>query len=220
MAWALLGVFWIGALLSFAKRRQRAHLLETRTGLDSLAAMDWRHFEMLTGEAFRRRGYAVREQGLGGADGGIDLVLTRSGAVTLVQCKQWRRQRVDVRVVREMFGLLAHHRAQAVIIVCIGDFTPDARRFAQGKPIELIHGEGLLRMIHDVQSTPPAPATPAPSPKKHPDELPASGEPARPELSGCPRCGGPMVQRANRRTGQSFWGCATYPACRGTRTLN
>lgn len=33
----------------------------------------------------------------------------------------------------------------------------------------------------------------------------------------CPECGGPMVSRANKTTGQRFWGCQSYPACRGTR---
>lgn len=33
----------------------------------------------------------------------------------------------------------------------------------------------------------------------------------------CPDCGGPMVSRANKGTGQRFWGCQDYPKCRGTR---
>ena len=33
----------------------------------------------------------------------------------------------------------------------------------------------------------------------------------------CPKCGGDMVRRSNRQTRDHFWGCATHPACRGTR---
>lgn len=33
----------------------------------------------------------------------------------------------------------------------------------------------------------------------------------------CPDCGGAMVSRANKTTGQRFWGCKDYPKCRGTR---
>jgi len=33
----------------------------------------------------------------------------------------------------------------------------------------------------------------------------------------CPECGGPMTSRANRTTGQRFWGCNNYPTCKGTR---
>ncbi len=69
------------------KARHRRRLLDTRTTLESLAAGGWRQFELLVGEAFRRQGYAVEETGLGGADGGIDLILRKDGRRTLVQCK-------------------------------------------------------------------------------------------------------------------------------------
>ena len=146
-AWTLLGICWAAAFASFIARRQRGRLLEMQTGLDSLRAMNWRQFEILVGESFRRQGYRIEETGLGGADGGVDLRLSKNGTITLVQCKQWRSQRVDVKIVREIYGLLAHHGVDAVKIVAVGDFTPDARRFVQGKPIELIHGEALLVMI-------------------------------------------------------------------------
>lgn len=207
-AWMWLGFCCIAALGSFIGRQKRKRLLETQTGLDSLRAMSWRQFEMLVGEAFRRQGYRIEETGLGGADGGIDLLLSRNGKTTLVQCKQWRSQRVDVKVVREMYGLLAHHGADAVKIVAVGDFTPDAQRFVQSKPIELIHGEALLTLIRNVQVAKPVQAT-------RPDSNPASAEEPTPE---CPSCGSVMIKRSNRRTREAFWGCPKYPACRGTRT--
>lgn len=37
-----------------------------------------------------------------------------------------------------------------------------------------------------------------------------------PENVTCPECGGPMMSRANRATGQRFWGCKRYPVCKGT----
>jgi len=206
LAWTLLGIFWAAAFVSFIARRQRGHLLEVQTGLDSIRAMNWRQFEMLVGEAFRRQGYRIEETGLGGADGGIDLRLSKDGKVTLVQCKQWRSQRVDVKVVREMYGLLTHHRADAVKIAATGDFTPDARRFAQGKPIELIHGHALLTMIREAQSTAPTPQLAPSNTLRQPDGPP-----------NCPQCGTVMVKRNNRRTGDAFWGCPKYPGCRGTR---
>ena len=107
LAWVFLVLCAIGALASFLKSRRTRRLLDTRTGLESIAALGWRDFERLVGEAFRRRGYSVEETGLGGADGGIDLILRRDGRRILVQCKQWRRQRVPVNVVREMYGLMS-----------------------------------------------------------------------------------------------------------------
>jgi ssDNA-binding Zn-finger/Zn-ribbon topoisomerase 1 len=38
----------------------------------------------------------------------------------------------------------------------------------------------------------------------------------KPEAVKCPSCGGKMVSRANRQSGQRFWGCADYPRCKGT----
>jgi restriction system protein len=50
----------------------------------------------------------VAEIGGGGADGGVDLVLTKpgksGGEKFLVQCKQWRAYKVGVDVVRELYG--------------------------------------------------------------------------------------------------------------------
>ncbi len=152
LAWMLMAGCWIGALISFVGRARRHKLLDGQTGIDSVRQMSWRQFEQLTGEAFRRQGYAIEETGLGGADGGIDLIMRKDGQTTLVQCKQWQNRQVGVKVVREMFGLLVHHGAAAIKIVALGDYTPDAYRFAQGKPIELIHGGALIATVRYVQT--------------------------------------------------------------------
>ncbi len=65
------------------------------------------------------------------ADGGIDLVLRKEGQLTIVQCKLWKTQRVDVKVVREMFGLLAHHQASEVKIA----LRPPAPGFTGLRPL-------------------------------------------------------------------------------------
>lgn len=215
VAWLVLGLSWFAAFASWLGQRQRQRLLDTRVGLDSVTKLGWRQFELLVGEAFRRRGYEVEETGLAGADGGIDLILRRNGHRTLVQCKQWRRSRVPVSVVREMYGLLAHHHADAVMVVASGNFTADAANFAAGKPIELIGGETLLAMIREVQTAPPQVrvATGSAKPVVRLVPVPAALE-APP---ACPRCGKPMVERRKKQTGEAFWGCSGFPACRGTR---
>ncbi len=204
--------------VSFLQSRHRRNLLDTRTNLESLAATGWRDFERLVSEAFRRQGYTVEETGLGGADGGIDLILRRNGKRTLVQCKQWKRDKVPVNVVREMYGLLAHHGADEVRIATLGGYTPDATRFAAGKPIELIDGATLLAMIRQVQSDPPrvdAPLAPTTAPRVEPSVV--AGVSSNQSAPDCPRCGRAMVQRSNRRTASTFWGCPAFPECRGTR---
>ncbi len=204
-SWIILLVCWLGALASFITSVKRKKLLEAQTGLDSLGAMTWREFEILVGEVYRRRGYAVEETGLGGADGGVDLVLRKDDRRELVQCKQWRSQQVGVAVVREMWGLASHHGADGIKVVSLGSFTNDAEAFVRGKSIELINGAALLTLIREVQtaaSVYPAAAT-------------SVAEPA--SLPTCPRCGAAMVERRNRANAMTFWGCTAYPKCRGTR---
>jgi restriction system protein len=211
LAWLALAACWIGAAASFLKSRQRRALLDTQTGLDSIAAMSWRDFEQLVGEAFRRRGYQVEETGLGGADGGIDLILRKKGRIELVQCKQWRTRQVKVPIIREMWGLVAHHHADGVKIVCVGDFTRDASEFAEGKNIELVNGKRLLELVRDVQT----PAAHVPGARTTRIEPVLSTHAAT--QTACPACGANMVPRKNRSTGAGFLGCVNYPRCKGTR---
>lgn len=211
ISWFLLAVGLLGAIVSWFGQQHRRKLLDAQQGLESIAALGWRHFEQLVGEAFRRQGYTVEETGLGGADGGIDLILRKDGRRVLVQCKQWRRRQIPVNVVREMYGLLAHHNADEVKIVCTGTYTRDAANFAQDKPIELIGGEELLRMIREVQAAPTQTARLVESVAPTPAASSAAASPA------CPKCGKSMVERSNRKTGQKFWGCSAFPACRGVR---
>lgn len=151
LAWLWLAGCWCAALSSLLGRRRRRRLFDQQSGRQSIGQLDWQEFELLTGEAFRRQGYTVSETGLGGADGGIDLKLRREGRLILVQCKQWRSQRVGVKEVREMYGTLVHEGADAVKIVALGEYTADARRFVQGKPIELIHADALLASVRQQQ---------------------------------------------------------------------
>jgi len=206
LAWIVLANCAMASLFSWLDSRRK---LDAQTGLASIAALGWQDFEQLVGEAFRRQGYTVEESGLG-ADGGIDLILRKDGQRTLVQCKQWRRRKVPVNVAREMYGLLAHHGVHAVQIATVGGFTPDAARFAQGKPITLIDGDALLSVLGAVQAGDAVPSLRI-EPLTHSTQTVASMVPA------CPRCGSQMVKRRNRRIGNEFWGCPEYPSCRGTR---
>ena len=213
LAWVALTACWIAALASYLGRRKRARLLDSQQALESITSVGWRQFEMLVGEAFRRQGYSVEETGLGGADGGIDLVLRKNGRKELVQCKHWRNRQVSVGTVREMWGLAMHHGAHGVQIVCSGTFTPDAARFAAGKPIKLIGGEAFLQIIREVQAIGTQPRG------RYPDEVGIAPPPIALASEACPKCGKEMVRRQVRTTGKPFLGCSGYPACRGTRSL-
>ena len=205
LASVFLGMGTLASLASLIRARHRAATLDNNRTLQQIRDLSWTSFEQLVGEAFRRQGYSVEETGLGGADGGIDLRLRRDGQLHIVQCKQWRRERVGVSVVREMFGLLVHHGAHRVKIVTIGDFTPDALAFARDKPVDCITGAQLLHLIEGL-------------PLQTTSTTPSNVSPTR--AADCPTCGSTMTSRTNRRSGEHFMGCTRYPACRGTRKVD
>lgn len=203
VSFLLIAIALASALRSWANRR----MLDRQTGLDSLGALPWKQFEDLLGEAYRRQGYRVTETLGGGADGGVDLVLHRKDNVTVVQCKRWRGKPVPVQTVRELYGVMIDRRATAAKLVATTIFTPDAMAFARGKPIELVDSTALLNLIRDVQAS-------AEIPPPLPDNACVS------EAPDCPQCGSKMVLRKAKRgahAGEAFWGCSSYPDCRGIR---
>lgn len=205
----------IAALNQFRRRK----LLERQSGIEDIRNLSWQEFELLVGEAFRQEDFAVEENGGGGADGGVDLRLRRGGKTFLVQCKRWKQRQVPVTAVRELFGLMAAENADGAIFVSSGSFTPDAQRFADDNGVILIDGEELLALIGR-----PSSSTTAMTTRVEPSSIPsleaapvaaAGGDGAPP----CPTCGGPMVRRTAKRgqnAGQAFWGCSSFPRCRGT----
>lgn len=196
----------IGAFASFIRRRRQSALhyqVAKSPTRDALEQMSWREFEGLTAEVFRRKGFQVIERGGNGPDGGVDLELRAGRDKYLVQCKQWKAFKVGVATVRELYGVMAAEGAVGGFVVTSGEFTADAKRFAEGQSIELVSTDVLLRLIKETGCV----TTPAKAPEKNP---------------ACPKCGETMVRRRAKRgeaAGSEFWGCARYPQCRGIRAI-
>lgn len=209
-----------GAGISAWRRRERRTLIADvgqSKAADALDGMSWREFEMLVGEAFRLQGYRVVETGGGGADGGVDLVLSKGTEKYLVQCKQWKAFKVGVDVVRELYGVMAAKGAAGGFVVTSGRFTEDAVGFASGRNLKLIDGpllHGLIRQARNSKGQASA-AQSGPS-------LVSAAPADTPSVPACPTCSKPMVKRTAKRganAGEEFWGCSAYPACRGTRQI-
>jgi restriction system protein len=156
--WALFSQYvipaalWIGAMGSFGLRvRSKSPITTTQQDPVPVSAMSWRDFERLMGEAFRRRGFTVTGFGGSVSDGGVDLGLMKHGERFLVQCRHWRKQLVDVTVVRELNGVMAAQGAHGGFVVTGGQFTPEARAFAESRKIELVDGSSLERLIGNMR---------------------------------------------------------------------
>lgn len=210
-------LFLAGAGMSAWRRHQRRSLVADvaqSQDSDALDGMSWRSFEMLVGEGFRLQGYKVVETGGGGADGGVDLVLTKGGEKFLVQCKQWRALKVGVDVVRELYGVMAARGATGGFVVTSGRFTDDATKFASGRNVKLLDGPQLHALIRQAKATKGV----APEPTVVP-----VAQKVAPAAPTCPVCAKAMVKRMAKRganVGGEFWGCTGYPDCRGTRQID
>ena len=193
----------VAGLTGIARRQWRRFLLSRADSLESIRQLDWADFERLVGEAYRRQGFTVVERGGPQPDGGIDLQLSRGSERVVVQCKHWRNRQVPVQRVRELLGVVTAEGADRGVLVATNGFTRDAIAFAVGKPLELIDGDALIKLSRRQ-------AVPA-NPKSTEVQTVAPT---------CPACGKAMVLRTARRgeqVGSQFWGCSSFPACRGTR---
>lgn len=210
-------LFLLGAGIS-AYKRNRAKQVHAAAAnrADGVAQGTWREFEVLVGEYFRRRGFAVLDNGGGGPDGGVDVLLKKGSDRYLVQCKQWRARSVGVVPVRELYGVMAAQRVAGGFVVTSGDFTQEARSFAEGREIQLIDGKTLQNGIRAQASPTALSARSVP--------LAATAGSAVTAVPNCPQCNAPMLLRQARRgaaVGKQFWGCGMYGQnkCRGTREL-
>ncbi|MEJ5030313.1 restriction endonuclease [Comamonas sp. MYb69] len=223
----------IAAAMSAWRRKQRKALVSTVAQAQDVAALgdiSWREFELLVGEAYRLQGFRIIELGGNGPDGGVDLVLLKGSEKFLVQCKQWKAQRVGVATVRELYGVMAARGATGGFVVTSGRFSSDAQEFARGRNISLVDGHQLFAMVQRARqslvngpkatqaSGTSAAATARTNVATASAAAPVAANPA-PAQPSCPRCSAAMELRTARQgahAGKSFWGCSTFPGCRGT----
>lgn len=207
----------VGAGVSFWKKTRRTKLVQVATSNPTARVLDtlsWQEFEALVAEGFRLKGYRVLELGGSAPDGGIDLHLMLGPEQYLVQCKHWKAFKVGVEVVRALYGVMAAKGAAGGFVVTSGTFTRGAIDFADGRNIGLINGEQLASMLQQAKKSAPQGS---PSIDTAPASLTLVSAPR------CPSCGASMVKRNATRgshAGETFWGCASYPTCKGIRKVH
>jgi len=198
------GLLLFVAALSAFNAWRKGQLFNNQKDIETIRKLNWREFEVLVGEAYRRKGYNVIETGGSGADGGIDLVLKRGGEKLLVQCKHWKMENVGVKIVRELYGVVIAEKATGGVVISSGKFTQEAIDFAKGKPLELLNGTQLLILITEVN-------------KAQLQTIKDLNEKI------CPMCSAKMVLRTAKKgqnAGEKFWGCSAFPKCKTTQPYN
>lgn len=190
--------FAFSGIAGLRERVARRRRLNAATSLDALRALSWREFEHLVLAAYAKQGWSASLTQRG-ADGGADIILEGRGKKVLVQCKQWKTRQLGAPTIRELHSVMVTEKATSGIVVTCGTFSSEAQAIARTVNIECVDGPDLLRLV----------ALTRKEARAQEDQAPRTTE-----SPSCPRCASAMVQRSGSRG--PFWGCSTYPKCRGT----
>jgi restriction system protein len=115
----------------------------------ALREMPWENFSLIISEAYRRQGYAVEASD----SAAFDFTLRKNGRITLVQCRRWKVNQVGAGPLRELHEAISRHEAFNGVCITAGGFSANAREFAAGKPITLLHDAALAELVGTLETT-------------------------------------------------------------------
>lgn len=115
-------------------------------GIDTLSGVE---FERVCKRLLESMGFTVETTKASG-DGGIDLIGYNTQPLLsgkyIIQCKRYAGS-VGEPIIRDLYGVVTSERANKGILITTGHFTKSAIGFAENKPIELIDGAQLKKLI-------------------------------------------------------------------------
>jgi ssDNA-binding Zn-finger/Zn-ribbon topoisomerase 1 len=174
----------------------------------TLKIIEWRRFEKVTKAFLSMTGFVATETKTG-ADGGVDIRVHKVGnpeAVGIIQCKAWHTYKVNIKVVRELFGIMAADRIKMGMVITSGDFTSEAVEFGNSNKLKLVSGSQFFELIRRLPE----------EKQQHLLNVALEGDYSTPT---CPQCDVKLVKRESskgRSAGGHFWGCVNYPRCKQT----
>lgn len=154
LLWGLVFLAIFIAIVLFIKRSRIHKQSKWRTDRELLGWLrelkPW-DFERYIAELFTKLGYKSYAVG-GGYDRGVDVVAEKDGLKHYIQCKKYITSVAGVSELRDFYGAIADHLAQAKgYFITTNKFTLEAERFAEDKPIELVDGQKLVRLIRQAE---------------------------------------------------------------------
>ncbi|MDN4066615.1 restriction endonuclease [Paenibacillus vini] len=193
--------------------RNDATILTSR--LDDLSGAE---FERLLALYFRDQGYTVKEVGVGGNDGGVDLVIIdKRGEKTAVQAKCYAdHNHVSVTTVRELVAAKRNHDCILSLLITTSDLTPPAKKEAEQFKVDYWHGSLVEQKLRTWGKWQPSNKRQNKGQTKTNLAKTQKNVVASSTLT-C-KCGAPMVRRKSKQ-GVEFMGCSNFPSCRNTKTL-
>lgn len=127
--------------------------------LDDIGTINWRKFEGLTGEFFKKNGYEVC-LGKGRNDGGIDVRVWKNKEdkenppLILIQCKR-KKSKVKIEIVKSLWADMYDEKAISGLIVTSSNVAKGAKTWsrARGHHIGFVERDTLKKWIKSMKST-------------------------------------------------------------------
>lgn len=207
-------------------KTQRPRTLQNRSDQEilssSLDSLSGAEFERLLALYFRDQGYEVKEVGVGGKDGGVDLVIIdQRGEKTAVQAKCYSNHNsVGVQIVRELVGAKRNHDCILSLLITTSDLTEPAKKEAEQFKVDYWHGSVVAQKLKAWGKWQPTSKKSKAQPERNSirsDVQKPQEQVAAAKETIC-LCGAPMVSRKGKE-GKPFLGCSTFPRCRQTRSV-
>ncbi len=126
--------------------------------LDDIGEINWRKFEGLTGEFFKKKGYEVC-LGKGRNDGGIDVRVWKNKEdkenppLILIQCKR-QKSKVKIEIVKALWADIVDEKATSGLIVTSSEVAKGAKTWgrARGHHIGFAERDTLKKWIESMRS--------------------------------------------------------------------
>ena len=136
---------------SFFKSNKQKKLHELREDISEIQELSWQELNDKVADAYRKAGYMIMDNDPYTANPSIDLVMRKSANLYLLQSRYWRNRKVSLREVKKLSAIMHEKQASGIFLLTTGVFTKNARRYAIGRPINLIDGIQLMELLSSIQ---------------------------------------------------------------------
>ncbi len=135
---------------SLLKSTRNRKLHELRQEIRYIQGLECSQFQEYIAEAYEEAGYLVLKNDPHTSDPNIDLVMRKGANLYLLQTRFWRNRKLGLREVKKLYSLMHEKQASGIFLLTTGFFTRESRRYAIGRPINLINGIKLAEMLKPV----------------------------------------------------------------------
>lgn len=152
---AVIGIlltFGIAYLIRFRmKQKQEEEYMQIQT-IEQFQKMDPFEFERYVGWVFDKLGFKTKVTQEAG-DHGLDIITSKDQGNYVVQVKRYKTEKlIGEEEVRNFYGSFVDTGAERGYFVTTSDYSKPAQEWAKNRPIELINGRELAKIVIGFES--------------------------------------------------------------------